>query len=286
MIYILIPVHNRKIFTRDCLASLDKQTCKDYKLVVIDDGSSDGTREMLAAEFPGVTVLTGDGNLWWTRSINKGVDYALKRGSNNDYILTLNNDLIVNEDYLSSLLSCTLAHPGSLIGSVSVDINDNERIYDGGVSINFWTAKHRVFNQGEKLSAILRESSGIFPVSTLPGRGTLIPFQVFTTIGLYNFKHFPHYGADYEFSARARKAGFNLLINYKAVVKSHIRETGISKAKVSIRDYFFNIRSSSSLSYRYHFALNISSNPLQILSYLLFDTGRNLYRYARGLIGS
>jgi len=65
MIYILIPVHNRKEFTRQCLLSLRKQTYKKIKIVVIDDGSLDGTGGMLAREFPAVHVIKGDGNLWW-----------------------------------------------------------------------------------------------------------------------------------------------------------------------------------------------------------------------------
>ena len=66
MIDIVIPVHNRKQYTRDCLHSLQKQTISSYRVIIVDDGSTDGTREMLRREFPEVIVLTGDGNLFWT----------------------------------------------------------------------------------------------------------------------------------------------------------------------------------------------------------------------------
>ena len=65
-LFIVIPVHNRKHFTRDCLLSLRKQTFQNFTIIVIDDGSSDGTGEMIQKEFPEVVLLHGDGNLWWT----------------------------------------------------------------------------------------------------------------------------------------------------------------------------------------------------------------------------
>ncbi len=90
MIYIIIPVFNRKNFTRKCLISLRNQSLKNFKIIIIDDGSTDNTSEMLKNEFPEVHVIIGDGNFWWTRSINLGVKYVLE--NKGDYILLLNND--------------------------------------------------------------------------------------------------------------------------------------------------------------------------------------------------
>src|SRR5258705_1835881 len=91
-IYIIIPVHNRKEFTRNCLYSLERQTRPCHQIIVVDDGSTDGTSEMLAKEFPGVIVLSGDGSLFWTAAINLGVRLALTLGA--EYVLTLNNDTV------------------------------------------------------------------------------------------------------------------------------------------------------------------------------------------------
>jgi len=72
LVYTIIPVHNRKEFTRNCLRSLQRQTVSDrLRIIVVDDGSEDGTDEMLAAEFPEVIVLRGDGNLFWTAAKQK-----------------------------------------------------------------------------------------------------------------------------------------------------------------------------------------------------------------------
>ncbi len=63
----------------------------------------------------------------------------------------------------------------------------------------------------------------------LPGRGTLIPVEVFKTIGNFNQKKLPHYGADYEFSFRAKQAGYRLLIANRARVYAKLCVTGIDQ---------------------------------------------------------
>ena len=62
-VYIIIPVHNRKQITLKCLENLDKSgDLQQYHVVVVDDGSTDGTTEAINNLFPDVKVLPGDGN--------------------------------------------------------------------------------------------------------------------------------------------------------------------------------------------------------------------------------
>ena len=259
MIFIVIPVHNRKHFTRDCLLSLKNQTFQNFKVTVVDDGSTDGTGEMIEKEFSDVILLKGDGNLWWTGATNIGVEYVLSRAEQDDYILTLNDDTVVRSDYLKTLLDSALNHPDSLIGSISVSNENESTIVDAGFRINWLTAKYTNLAGGRRYKDILHESSLIQKVDVLSGRGTLIPIEVFQKIGLYDFKRLPHYGADYEFSRRANMNGCNLLINYKAVVISNVKETGLNNRVGNlgwsdlIRS-FFSIRSANNLKYRWNFA--------------------------------
>ena len=59
MIYIVIPVFNRWKYTQACIESLNKQTYKDFKIVIVDDGSSDGTSENIYDLYPNVHVIKG-----------------------------------------------------------------------------------------------------------------------------------------------------------------------------------------------------------------------------------
>lgn len=99
VIFIVIPVYNRKALTRGCLYSLQQQTDNEFRIIVVDDGSTDGTDKMIQNEFPNITLLKGDGNLWWTGAVNKAVQHVLSECQLEDYILLLNDDLVVPPDY-------------------------------------------------------------------------------------------------------------------------------------------------------------------------------------------
>ncbi len=207
MIYIVIPVFNRKEFTKNCLLSLRQQTYKDFKTVIIDDGSTDGTAEMLANDFPEVHVIKGDGNLWWTAATNLGVKYALEKKA--DYILTLNNDTIATEDFLEKMIFWAEKTPNVLLGAFAIDADTKKPVY-GGEIINW--RKQKCMNLLDHLK--LSEQYGLHEVTHFPGRGLFIPAEVLRKTGLFDEKHFPHYAADYDFTHHALNAGFKIYCNY------------------------------------------------------------------------
>src|SRR5258705_6257484 len=135
LIYIVIPVHNRKEFTRNCLYSLQYQTVSGHRIIVVDDGSTDGTGEMLAKEFPEVIVLSGNGNLFWSAAINLGIRHALTNGA--EFILTLNNDTVASENFLAQMLFWSNQTPDSLLGALDVDTRTQKPYYGG--EMHFWT---------------------------------------------------------------------------------------------------------------------------------------------------
>ena len=73
MIYIVIPVFNRREETLRCLDSLVTQTYTNFIVIVVDDGSTDGVGDAVQAGYPDTIVLKGDGNLWWAGATNLGV---------------------------------------------------------------------------------------------------------------------------------------------------------------------------------------------------------------------
>ena len=285
-VYIVIPVYNRISYTRKCLECLGRQTWKTLKVIVVDDGSIDGTSHMIRENFPKVKLFTGDGNLWWTGAINVGIRYALQQMKEGDFILTLNDDLEVDDDYVEQLVSFAMAHPGSLVGSVVVDINRPEIIQNGGVIINLWTAKKTVLNSGKKLASF--GDRYFTKVSTLTGRGTLIPMEVFSDIGLYDEKHFQQCG-DTELPLRAAAHGMALFVSYGAVVKSHLdggdrMNVGTMYRLCDAKEYFFGIKSNMCLRYRFFFARSISGKKIQrFLTYFTMDVLRITYHFVRRL---
>lgn len=223
-IYVVIPVFNRIIFTRDCLKSIYNQTWKNYKIIVVDDGSTDGTKEMLINEFPEVHIIQGNGNLWWTKATNLGVRYALE--NNADFILTLNNDTILFEDFLDKMLFWAEKYPNALFGSLALDRQTREIVY-GGEIINWkWAIYDKIL---DKIPDGSRK--GLYEVSHFPGRGLLIPSDVFKKIGLFDEKNFPHYAADYDFTHRAIRHCYKVFVNYDSKIIIFPDESGSVKLR-------------------------------------------------------
>src|SRR6476646_6831542 len=105
-IFIVIPTHNRWDEARVALACLTKSTYPNFEIVLIDDGCTDGTERNCRAEFPSVTILEGDGTLWWSGAINLGVEHALAHSA--DAIVWLNDDNRGEPETLSHLVESHL----------------------------------------------------------------------------------------------------------------------------------------------------------------------------------
>lgn len=278
MISIVIPVHNRREFTRQCLACLAAQTYTNVQTIVVDDGSTDGTDRMIAQEFPDVVVMRGDGNLWWTEATNWGVRYARqhqdKRQEN--FVLTLNDDTRVGPDYLQTMLDAYRTHQPCLVGSVSVDNDQPEKLEYAGSAFELYTAggRHLAEDYHYSYSELVSRATYVESQS-LPGRGTLIPLAVFDQVGLYDSKNYVHYMSDIEFSMRARKAGYRLIVNVASLIYEYTGATGIQvERRVSLSQFirgFTSIKSPTNLKARYNFALAHSKTKVV---YFCFDVAR------------
>jgi GT2 family glycosyltransferase len=242
MIYIVIPVFNRKQFTRECLQSLNAQTFRDFVVIVVDDGSTDGTEEMLKIEFPDVIILKGN-NLWWTASTNLGIKYALQHDAT--YVMTLNNDTFAFPDYMEKMIYWAKQYPDAILGAMAMSKVDDTPIFHGPILSAKDTNK---------------ELKGLLEISHFPGRGCLIPKSVFDKIGLFDQKNFPHYYADYDFTQTAYENGFKIFNNFDAKLYIYPEESGDQKNRVkkswkNYKNHLFGIKGGGNLTNFTRFAL-------------------------------
>ena len=277
-IYTIIPVHNRKKLTEKCLECLYSQTFRNFKIIVFDDGSSDGTEEMIKGKYPDVILLKGDGNCWWSRSVNEGIKYALANSA--DYILLLNDDVTVKEDYIKSFINVAEKQPNIIMGSAGYDAATGKLVF-AGEKRSWITAS--VKKNADMINRGVLDAEDLIECDYLPGRGLWIPAKVFKTIGLFDDKRFPQSAADYDCTIRARKAGFNISCNMKAKVWFSFDDTGSNKYRAYMRfqnfwQYITSIKSVGNLFIRWKFGIK-NCPPVFLAFYLLFDTARIIGGY-------
>ena len=242
-----MPVHNRIEYTKRCLKALRNQTYKEFQIIIIDDGSKDSTKKVLREEFQEVEILTGDGNLWWTAAINKGIRYALKNDV--EYIITLNNDTIPEKKFVEKMIFWAEKKPKSLLGALTVNIHTKLPVY-GGEIIDWKNAKAKFYLD----SLTENQRKGIYKVTHFPGRGLLIPSYVFKKIGLFDEIHFPHYASDYDFTHKAVRFGFDIYCNYDSILYVYNETSGNqqyrrSKSLKNYINYLFTIKGGGNLIY-------------------------------------
>jgi len=283
-IWICIPVFNRKELTLKCLASLHQQTFTNFNVVICDHGSTDGTSVAIQQQFPEVVVIQADNSLWWTGAINHCVSYALEHAESQDTLLTLNDDTELPADYLFNLGKNYRKYPGAIITSVIHDIKTGQLV-SSGYRQN-WLIAREIPVSFE--SDHLPDDPNVVEVTHASGRGTLFPISAFEQLGLFNEKHFPHYGADYDFTFKAARANIPIYSCLDCKVLSHINDTGLVKvlnkfSLTSLTVYFTGMRSPASIKVRWWYGWN--NCPIGILPiYMTMDIIRITGAYFKHFI--
>lgn len=225
-VYVVIPVFNRPQFTFSCVDQLLSQDYPNIDIIISDGKSTDGSPSLLKQHYGDrITLLSPFKEQWWSGSMAIGMLHVLSRQPlDSDFILMMNDDTEFDSDYVSTLVSESQKFQ-AVVGSLTLDSRNKDLILDGGVRINWEDYEFQVKTQ------ISPEHSFDDTIDVLPGRGTIIPIGAIRQIGGIDFRRFPHYIADYEFSARLKREGFRLLVSYKARIYSHKEATGLSAQK-------------------------------------------------------
>jgi GT2 family glycosyltransferase len=202
---VLLTVQDRKEKTLNALTKIFTQEGLDPKVeisvIIVDDGSVDGTTQAVHSRFPSVTILQGTGNLYWNRGMHLAFEYALKIGF--DYYLWLNDDVELYPQAIQQLLQTSerLGGRSIIVGSLQ-DPQDKSLTY-GGV--------RRVYRYKLlKFSLVLPKDEPV-AAETMNGNCVLIPKNVTSAVGNLD-PIFSHGLGDYDYGLRARKLGIPIFI--------------------------------------------------------------------------
>jgi GT2 family glycosyltransferase len=224
----VIPIYNSKNEALAFLESMANVTYANLSITVVDDGSTDGSAQAIAERFPRVKILTGDGNLWWSGATNLGVKDALENAT--DFVLTINNDDVVDPGFIEPLVETVVKNPRSLVNAIIRDNDERSFISSFGGEIEWFVGeiRDRTSRRDHYDPDSLQE--GVF----LTGNATIVPAEAYREIGMYDQENCPQYIGDAEFSLRARKRGYRLLLEPHSLVYNR---TGISGGTTVLNSY-------------------------------------------------
>lgn len=216
-VHVVVPVFNRLTLTQTLIDCLRRQVVdQPIKVIVVDDGSTDGTSIWLSQQ-PDIETLNGTGNLFWGGAVDLAVRHIQKQGDSDDWVLLMNNDTTVASDFVQQMIDAALAHAPAAVGCVIRDITIGARLLSIGARLDPWRLLVRDIIDVRDETA----SSGVtISVDALSGRGTLFPLPALRTVGGLRPRLLPHYLADYELSVRVRKSGWSLFVVKTASVYS------------------------------------------------------------------
>ncbi len=218
--------------TIQCLRSLERLETS-CRIVVVDNGSGDGSAEQIAQQFPQAHLLALSSNVGFGAACNRAIAWALQDGAC-DFILLLNNDALIHPRALTELLEAAKSHPrAGILGAKVYHRDTPHKIwYAGarrlrGVLAPVGTGRDQL--DGGQFET-LREVDYVF------GAAMLIRRQVLARIGLFDERFFL-YLEDLDFCLRAQQAGFALLFVPQAWVW---HKGGASTAQhEEMRRYYF-----------------------------------------------
>lgn len=138
MIHIITAVHNRKRITEKFVELILKQSYKDIHLILVDDGSEDGTGRMVREKLPACTIIEGDGNLWWGGSLHQAYNWVKRNLSDkhDDYIMISNDDVYFDEKYVEIAMEHLREFPGMVITGKGYGKNSG-KLLDGAIKVTY-----------------------------------------------------------------------------------------------------------------------------------------------------
>ena len=218
---IIIPVYNQFEYTYSCIRSI-VDTVKDigYEIIVADDCSTDTTVD-ITEYLPGVGVVRNETNLRFTLNCNNASGYAKGK-----YLVFLNNDTIVKEDWLASLLRTIESSPDiGMVGSKLV-YPDGSLQEAGSIVWNDGSA----WNYGRGSNPELPEFNYVRDTDYISGASILISRSLWEEIGRFDERYAPAYCEDSDLAFKVRAAGKRVVYQPQSVV---IHFEGISNGKLT-----------------------------------------------------
>jgi len=225
---IIIPNFNGKELLKENLPSLLKATCDNNEIIVVDDGSTDGSAEFIRSSYPDIKLLRLEKNQGFGTACNHGI-----KESKNRLIYLLNNDIRVGQNFLQPLL--THFQKDDIFAVRSREVSPDLGAVDFDVLI-YADFKFGIFWYRYERTHRLKDA---VPTLFADGGHTMFDKEKFLILGGFDALYRPFYWEDWDISYRAWKKGWRTLYAPRSEV---FHKSGSTVSKIYSDKYTQSIR--------------------------------------------
>ena len=205
---VVIPNFNGIAFLDSVLASLEGQTLSNFEVILVDNGSTDGSCSFVTANYPWVHLIELSENFGFSGAVNAGI-----RAAKAPYVLLLNNDTEVKEDFVEEMLAAIRRHKNAFsCGARMVQYHDRDRLDDVG---NYYCALGWSFARGRGKDIHAYETED--KIFSACAGAAIYRKKILEKIGYFDEEHFA-YLEDTDIGYRARIYGYENWYAPKAIV--------------------------------------------------------------------
>ena len=218
---IVTPLYNRLDLTQAFVSALPASLPSgvEWECLLVDDGSTDGTREWLGSVPPPFRALHHERNLGFAAAINHGA-----RAARGEVLALLNNDLVLSPGWLPPMLAALRAPRVGLVGNVQRRVADGA-LDHAGIAVDAAAKLAHV-------RALPRRAQGVCPVFAVTAACCLVRRADFVEFGGFD-DTFANGGEDVDFALKLRARGRRTVVCLDSVVRHHV---SASRGPTSLRD--------------------------------------------------
>ncbi len=225
---IIIINLNGKRYTKNCLNSIKKNTSyKNYNVILVDNGSNDGTQEMIKSKYNWVDIIENKNNEGFSKANNSGIKYAIKN-FNSDYFYLLNNDTLVEKNWLNEAVKTSEKYGYvGIVGSKQFTFEKKPAISAGW--INAFGVKYYWGNKEKE-------------VGWVSGAGFLVKKEAIKKVGLLDEMYSPIYYEESDWEKRMIKKGFKIIHSPKSIFFHKGGEDSKKEKRINFNLVFYKNR--------------------------------------------
>lgn len=199
LVFVIVINYNGVKYLETCFSSLQQQTYRNYRIIMLDNASTDNSVEFTQKNFSKIFIIQEKNNYGFAKGNNLAIKFALNQKA--DYVFLVNNDTEVERDLLEKLVNAAEEDSIGIVGPTVFDLKDKGAVQELGMAVD-------KFGYPLAIKTLSKKNTCVFFVS---GCAMLIKSKLLCKIGLFDEKYFM-FAEDLDFCWRARLSGYRIIV--------------------------------------------------------------------------